>query len=121
MMVRTVDKTMQLTCDAGHPLLGVKARDVKADLLVDVEAAVGVEEVDVGRLHGVLGRKVNFSMVDALLEWRVVGAPDGEMPLEEVVVDCAGAHVFGLLGVEFFQLIPYALQIERRRHYNQIN
>ncbi len=44
------------------------------------------EEHDAWRLHGILAGQVDAAVVDAALKLRVRRAPDGKVPLEQVVL-----------------------------------
>ena len=53
------------------------------------------QENDVGGFHGVLRGQDDAAVVDAALEVRLGGAADGEMPLEEIVLEGAGVVLGG--------------------------
>ena len=56
------------------------------------------ENDDVWRLHGILCGQDDPAVVDAALEVRVLGPSDGEVPLEEVVLQGARVVLGGRLG-----------------------
>lgn len=82
--------------------------DAEADLLVDLEATVGSQHDDRGRLHRILGRKHDPTVIDPISEIGVRCASDGKVPFVEIVFKWLGVILFRGLA-EFLRFLHEAL------------